>query len=341
METLQDISILVIQAFQTLSPVLDDLTKLFSFFGTPGFYILLIPTLYWIVGKRLGATTLLALILSTFICLALKQLLHQPRPYWLGEVLPLSTATSYAIPSTNASDSLVVLGFLAYRLNKDWLWAASGLGVVLIGFSRLYLGLNFPLGILMGWLLGLCVIFLFIHLEERPLPRWTSLPGWGQAGLAFGASVLMILIGWGISLWIAQYPDPAAWAGYATQARSLTEYFIFAGALFGAVCGILLMKRYADFKTSAAISKTGDPTRSQVSSLLAKAARLILGFAGVLVIYTHIGRLIEQVSSPESISAYLLHYLQAGLLMFWVIFLVPWLFVRFGLAKRQGKLKSE
>jgi hypothetical protein len=87
MEFLQGFGIHMIQALQTLSPVLDDLIRFFSSIGTPGFFLLLIPLLYWVVETRLGKTALLAFILNTFLGLSSKQLLHQPRPYWLGLVL--------------------------------------------------------------------------------------------------------------------------------------------------------------------------------------------------------------------------------------------------------------
>ena len=135
MEYLYDFSIPLIQALQTLSPVLDDLTKFFSSIGTPAFFVLLIPLLYWTVDKKLGKTALLVLIFSAFLGMCFKQLLHKPRPYWLGEVQPLAPDATYGNPSTNASDSLSVLGYLAYRLNKEWLWAASTLSVLLVGFS--------------------------------------------------------------------------------------------------------------------------------------------------------------------------------------------------------------
>ena len=68
---------------------------------------------------------LFILIFTAFLGLVLTQLLRQPRPYWLGEVFHLATETTYANPSSQASASLAVLGYLAYRINKEWLWAAS------------------------------------------------------------------------------------------------------------------------------------------------------------------------------------------------------------------------
>ena len=126
------------------------------------------------MDKKLGKTALLARIISAFLGLCCKQLLHQPRQYWLGLAQPLATDSTYGNPSTNASDSLAVFGYLAYRLNKEWLWATAGLSVVLIGFSRLYLGMQFPLSVLSGWLLGLGVVLLLLKVELLPMPGLTN-----------------------------------------------------------------------------------------------------------------------------------------------------------------------
>ena len=249
----------MIQALQTLSPVLDDLTRFFSSIGTPGFFVLLIPLLYWVVDKKLGKTALLALIISAFLGLSFKQLLHQPQPYWLGLVQPLATDATYRNPSTNANDSLAVLGYLAYRLNKEWLWATASLSVVLIGFSRLYLGVQFPLSVLSGWLLGLGVVLILIKLESLSLPGLTNLSTVLQVGMAFGVSLILILVGRVINVLISTSPDPVAWAGFATQARSLTEYFSLAGGIFGAASGYILMKKTPRFSNHRQVHGENQP----------------------------------------------------------------------------------
>jgi membrane-associated phospholipid phosphatase len=314
MEFLQDFGIKVIQALQNLSPVLDGLTRFFSFLGTPGFYLLLLPPLYWAVDKRLGKVALLALIFCAFVGMGCKQLLHLPRPYWLGVAQPLAYESNYGNPSTNASDSLTVLGYLAYRLNKSWLWAAAGLCIILIGFSRLYLGVQFPTGVLCGWLLGLGILSLLIWFEQQSLPMWADISGAWQVGIAFGSSILMILIGYGICLQIAASPDPLAWAGFAAGGRSVFEYYNFAGGLFGAVSGYVLMKKHADFQIRG--------------TLVAKVCRCGLGFAGLGVIYFSLGWVIRELLAPETLAVYILQYIQTAFMALWALLGAPWLHIK-------------
>jgi membrane-associated phospholipid phosphatase len=165
MNPIYESGIQFIQALQTLSPALDSLMKYISFLGTIEFYLLLIPFLYWAVSATLGFRVLLLLIGTDFLGIFFKQLLHQPRPYWVSDVQALAQETSYGIPSTHASDSLAVWGYLAYRLNKAWLWVLTGLVVLLIGISRMYLGVHFPTDVLGGWVLSLAAIFLLVKGE--------------------------------------------------------------------------------------------------------------------------------------------------------------------------------
>jgi hypothetical protein len=139
MESIYSFLIQLIQGLQTMSPVLDGVMKLFSFLGTIEFYLLLIPFVYWVVNTQIGFRLLMVLISTDFLTLGFKQILRQPRPYWIGEVKALAEETSYGIPSSHASDSLAVWGYLAYRLKKNWLYALWVVMVGMIGLSRMYL----------------------------------------------------------------------------------------------------------------------------------------------------------------------------------------------------------
>ncbi len=241
MESLFDFGIGLIQVLQMLSPALDALMKFFTFLGTIEFYLVLMPLLYWTVNPRLGIRVLLILISVDAVGVYLKQLLHQPRPYWVRDVINLSTESSYGIPSTHASNTLAVWGFLSYRLKRRWLWISAIVLVLLIGISRLYLGVHFPHDVVGGWLLGAALLYLILKGEQRILP-WLQEQSVGlQIGIGFGASVVLILVGLLVGVVISGSPDPAAWAQFANTARSPAHYFTIGGALFGAVAGFVLM----------------------------------------------------------------------------------------------------
>ena len=160
MDALQQLSISLIQALQTLSPSLDGVMNLFSFLGRAEFYLLTAPFIYWAYDKRLGIQALLILLAIDVVSASFKLLFHQPRPYWIGGVQALAEEASYGIPSSHASDSLAIGGYLAYRVKKTWFSVVIGIILFFIGLSRLYLGVHFLHDVLFGWLLGAIILWI-------------------------------------------------------------------------------------------------------------------------------------------------------------------------------------
>jgi membrane-associated phospholipid phosphatase len=324
MDLLLSFGILLIQAIQTLSPALDIPMRFFSFLGTIEFYLLIIPFIYWIVDCQLGFRLLLVLIGTDVLGSAGKLLLHQPRPYWVGDVQALGVETSYGIPSTHASNSLAVWGYLSTTLRKNWIWIVSGALIFLIGLSRLYLGVHFPHDVLGGWLLGLLGIFLFVQIDPVASSFLKKQSQATHAVLGFGISILIIFLGFLIRLLIASSPDPAEWAHYALNARSITHFLTLAGASFGAIAGFSLMWAHARFQVE------GSP--------LQQGGRYLLGIVGVLVIYLGLDILFSLIAGDETLSGYILRYIRYAAVAFWATFGAPWTFLKMKLAQPGSKL---
>jgi membrane-associated phospholipid phosphatase len=323
MNPIYESGIQFIQTLQTMSPTLDSFMKAISFLGTIDFYLILIPFLYWVVSAQLGFRVLLVLLSTDFLGVVFKQLLHQPRPYWVGDVQALAEETSYGVPSTHASDTIAVWGYLVYKINKAWLWVLTFLVVLVVGISRMYLGVHFPTDVIGGWLLGLVGIFLVV-LGEKWLSPYLKKQSTGMLiGIGFLVSVGMILVGWLIGLLIASSPDPVEWAGYATQARGISHYFTLAGATFGAVAGYPLMRQYAAFQTRGGWAQ--------------RIGRYLLGMVGVLLLYFGLDMLFGMLAADETALGLGLRYLRYSLVTFWAIFGAPWVFLKLHLAEPGGK----
>jgi membrane-associated phospholipid phosphatase len=144
-----------IQAFHT--PLLDHLMIGLSWLGTEGMYTLVLPILFWSLNRRLGLRVGYVLLVSMFANAWLKAALLAPRPIGIPGVRSLYTAsaTGASMPSGHAQGSLTFWWLISRWLNRRWLWCGSLVLVFLIGLSRLYLGLHWPLDVLVGWLLGL------------------------------------------------------------------------------------------------------------------------------------------------------------------------------------------
>lgn len=195
MEALLEWGIDLIVALQQIhGPVLDNGFRAITFMGGEEFYLLLLPLLFWCVDFGLGARLAVLFLLSSYLNIDLKDLFRQPRPFDLNPGVRLSPAEGYGLPSGHAQSAVVVWGSIAAWLRKGWFWGmAMGL-MVLIGFSRIYLGVHFPTDVLAGWALGAASLSLYLAMQPR-VKKWLArLSLSQQILLALAAPLVLLLI---------------------------------------------------------------------------------------------------------------------------------------------------
>lgn len=326
MEALYEFGIRLVQAVQNFSPALDGLMKFFSFLGTIEFYILIVPLFYWAFSASLGMRLLLVLLITDVFGSLLKQLFHQPRPYWLGGVKVLAEESSYGVPSTHASNSLALWVYLAWKEKRGWLWGLATLLILVIGWSRLYLGVHFPHDVVVGWLLGSVVVYAFTRLEARfsTWARESSSTTLLLVGLAGSASIL--LLGWLVLAAIAGSPDPERWRSFATLARQPDHYFTLSGFLFGSVSGYVLMTRQIPFKPATGWRMRG--------------ASYLLGIAILLLIYLGLDAAFALLAADDTPLGYTLRFIRYSTVAFWATYLAPWVFIKLKWVNKTGSLNQ-
>ncbi|NOX20276.1 MAG: phosphatase PAP2 family protein [Nitrospirae bacterium] len=141
-------------------------------FVTEHVHLLLIPVLLFVLLKKrkLFITTLIlsvvALSLSDNITNILKHLFERPRPFLtIKETLVLvGKGGSYSMPSAHASNVFAVVTVFCYFLGRIREVPTSRLFVLysvlvglMVGFSRIYVGVHYPLDVLVGSVLGITV----------------------------------------------------------------------------------------------------------------------------------------------------------------------------------------
>ena len=124
----------------------------------------------WRTGaRRAAAATAVAPLVAIVVFNLVKQLVHRARP----EGGLLLRAVTYSFPSGHAAVSAAAFGTLGWVLAREGTLSSTGamlLAVVcpvLIGLSRIYLGVHWATDVLAGWCLGLAVAALSAGVYER------------------------------------------------------------------------------------------------------------------------------------------------------------------------------
>ncbi|MGL6235031.1 MAG: phosphatase PAP2 family protein [Segniliparus sp.] len=145
---------------------LDPVEKAISLFGSTTTVVLVTMLLSGLLLWRARApkqATFLAMTttLSCVVLFSVKMLVKRLRPpsaQWLADGPGYSFPSGHATLSAALATALVVL--VLRRAAQAWVWPVVGAGVLfslLVGVSRLYLGVHWLTDVLAGWTLGVLV----------------------------------------------------------------------------------------------------------------------------------------------------------------------------------------
>jgi undecaprenyl-diphosphatase len=138
------------------NPSFDPLFRALTELGSFAFWFVIVFVL-WIFGKRTLATYLLvAILIHIAIGGSVKYIIDRPRPF---EVFPdafaLYNPADPSFPSGHTEGTFAAAAVLGLRSKK--LLAPLSLLAVFVGFSRLYIGVHFPLDVISGAVFGVLI----------------------------------------------------------------------------------------------------------------------------------------------------------------------------------------
>lgn len=152
----------LIQRF--INPVLDAFFVAVTMVGEPYFAAAILAWIYWNVDKGRGRFIAYGVFTSLVFNNVVKDLFKLPRPIGQEGIISrrVETATGHSFPSGHTQNAAAFFTSCALAFSSKLLaWAAPAV-VVLVGVSRLYLGVHYPKDVLVGAVLG-TVIPLLLH----------------------------------------------------------------------------------------------------------------------------------------------------------------------------------
>lgn len=247
------------------TPALDAFFSTVTHLGSELVFMILAVVIYWCIDKSQGLYLLSVGCLGTTINQALKITFRVPRPWVKDPGFTIveaarADATGYSFPSGHTQSAFGVFGCLARDAKRKWIAAVYWLLAVLVGFSRMYLGVHTPQDVGVSILVALVLVFamhpLFRDLEQNPRR---------------GIVILTVLVGINLLflLYATCWPFPAG-ADQEQLAHGVSNAAKLTGALAGMAIGYWIDIKKTRFRPQA--------------PLLGQICKVVLGLAIVLAI---------------------------------------------------------
>lgn len=131
--------------------------------------------------KEIGIPSAIAGSLVFLLYKVLKSTFERPRP---DEVLHIIQQGGFSFPSGHSMNGLMCYGMIIFcvrrcckdRVTANWITGILTALILLIGFSRIFVGVHYVTDVLGGWSLGLCCLMIAtIFMDKVIYPRFPLL----------------------------------------------------------------------------------------------------------------------------------------------------------------------
>ncbi len=152
-------------------PVLDWIMQGITYLGEETVFMVAAIVVFWCVDKWRGYFILAVGFLGTLLNQLLKLLFRVPRPWTVDETIIVpsakSGATGFSFPSGHTQNAVGTFGGIAMYSRRRWLRICCAVLILLIGFSRMYLGAHYPSDVIVGLVIGAVLLFALYPILKK------------------------------------------------------------------------------------------------------------------------------------------------------------------------------
>lgn len=228
------------------TPVLDFLVQAVTFLGEETVFMVVSIVILWCVDKKWGFRFFFLGMIGNVLNQIMKAAFVTPRPWVRDPNFAIvetarEAATGYSFPSGHTMGAASLLGSVALFFKRRWVTVLCILLALMVGFSRLYLGVHMPEDVIVGLLVSLLLVlamgWLFKKADDDP--RYTR---------------VIVLTGLGLSLLLLLFVLYGPKGG--NHMPEFDAHGVEAGwSMFGCIAalalGVFLDEKYIHFETKA------------------------------------------------------------------------------------------
>lgn len=271
------------------NPALDFFFETITHLGEETVFLVISIIFFWCIDKREGYFILLTGLLGTLVNQAAKLAFRIPRPWVIDESFqPVGNskieATGYSFPSGHTQSITTTLGAPAAYKPKKWKTVALVSLILIVAFSRMYLGVHTLLDVSVSLIIGFGLVLGMRKLFESEERFKKALPFIVLAAtvMSVGLLVFVLLVKGDTTL------DPDNFGSALKQACTLL------GCTMGLIAVWFVDTRYTDFKTDG--------------KWYAQVIKAAIGFAIVLAIKSGLSTPLTLLFGGNTYAARILRY---------------------------------
>ena len=248
------------------NPVTDWFFETVTHLGEELPFLVLAVLFFWCINKREGYYILICGLIGTLCNQVAKLACRIPRPWVLDPTLEVVgdakiEATGYSFPSGHTQNIASTFGSIAaYNRKSRWVTVVCVIIIVLVAFSRMYLGVHTPLDVVVSLLFALLLVLGLrpVFSSDESFSRYMPFVVGGSVVLSVAFLIYAALSGGDSTL------DPANYESALKNACTLV------GCTAGLILVYTVDEKYIRFETNAV--------------WYAQVIKAVLGFAGLLLI---------------------------------------------------------
>ncbi len=220
-------------------PALNAFMSAVTYFGDETVFMIIAITLFWCVSKRQGYYVFAVSIAGTTLSQWLKLVFRIPRPWVLDPNFTIVEAAragagGYSFPSGHTQGVVGTFGALAMANKQKWLRAVCVALILIVPFSRMYLGVHTPLDVGVAFALAVALVAAF-------WPCYRDEERFARTNVAVYCFLLALVLAYAAWVNLARFPADV-------DMENLTHGVKNGWSLFGSGLGLIVSYWYDNKK---------------------------------------------------------------------------------------------